>query len=181
MKSILLAFVYFLAAPLALHAAVLGTATVGTGVGFPIFLEHRFRLVLSFGKHTELLFEDVHLDSTSVGAMLTADASSDTDFVAVAAIMTNGTAELFCVSLFMPPGGGGSCLTEEVAFKLSEPDFRGDQVNAITLHVDSLSFVEPNIIGGTSASATVTLQVLGVAGGVPAAEETWGRVKARYR
>lgn len=181
MKSLLTSIALALAAPLACQAAVLGTGTMSAGVGFPTLQEHRFRLVLDFANHTEELFEDVYLDSTSTGVTLTADSTSDTDFGPVANTISNGTAELFCLSVMFPPGGGGSCLTEKAMFNLTAPDFYGDDISTITLHVDSLSFVQPNERGGTSLSAKVTIEVLGVQGGAPAAQVTWGGIKARYR
>ena len=126
------------------------------------------------------LFDDVWLDSTSVGSVLVATAATDTDFAAVTARLTDGVADFVCLGTCEAITCAETCAPEGRLFGLATSDLGPAQIQKISLRVDALSFgLAPH--GEPMVSYTFTVIVEGQAGTVPIRATSWGRLKSRYR
>ena len=127
-----------------------------------------------------VLFDEVWLDSSSVGTTLTATAASDTDFAGVAARLTNGVSDYLCVGNGKEINSFDICAPENLIFAAPSPDLGPATIERISLRVDALSFtIDPRVGEVTNFSYTITVE--GQAGSVPARAGSWGRLKAAYR
>lgn len=184
MKRSLLA-VAFVLLPGTCSAAVIASMTLSTGYSLngP---DHRVRPTFGYdiGNYAtqRVLFDDVWIDSTSVGSVLVATAASDTDFTSIAYRLTDGVADVVtlgtCEAISCKETG--SVLGEGAFFGLTTPDLGPAQIEKISLRVDALSFgLAPR--GEAMINYTFTVIVEGQAGTVPVRGTTWGRLKASYR
>jgi hypothetical protein len=148
------------------EGVVLGTATITSG-GSLVGDNHRVRPTFAYGLGNaaieRALFNDAWIDSTSVGSILVATARSDVDFSAVAASLTNGSADFLCVGTCEEISCGATCSEGEGRlFGLATPDFGTVTIDKISLQIDSLSFGRDGR-GGQIVQYTFTIRVHGTA------------------
>ncbi len=171
--------------PSVCSAGVLAIKTLTTGNSLT-GTEHRVRPTFGYDPASDgmrhVLFDDVWIDSTSVGAVLVATATSDPGFAAVATRLTDGIVDYVvlgtCEAVTCAETGalGG----EGAFFGLSTPDLAPAHVEKISLRVDALSFgLAPRGEAMINYSFTVTIE--GQPGTVPVRPWSWGRLKTNYR
>jgi hypothetical protein len=176
-NSMGLAIGLLLLVPTNANPAVIGTATVTTGWTL-VGPEHRVRPRLSYDS-PRALFEEVWVDSTNVGLVLEATAESDTDFVAIASRLGNGTQDEVCVGTCEEISCSALCAPESLFFSLDTTDFSPATVKKVSLRIDELSFGLDSR-EGQIVMFTFTIIVEGDQAGVPARSISWGSIKARY-
>lgn len=163
-------------------ADVLGTANIvsGSTLAGP---DHRVRPTFGYdlGNYAiqKILFDDVWIDSTSVGSVLVATASSDADFSAVAARLSDNAADWLCVGTCEEITCSERCGRENLVFALMTPDFGPSTIESVTLRIEALSFgMDPR--AGQIVQYTFAISVEGEQG-VPVRPASWGSLKASYR
>lgn len=146
--------------------------------------EHRVHPVIGYdlgnAATQRVLFDDVWIDSSSVGSVLSASAPHDANFSAVAARLTNGAADPLCIGTCEEISCAATCGPESLFFRLTTSDFAPATVEKVSLRVDALSFGTDSR-GGQIVQYTFTITVEGSNGTVPSLPVSWGRLKTRYR
>src|SRR6267378_80807 len=183
MKPPVLAVLAILLLPAPGRGAVLGTATLSTGTSL-VGAEHRVRPTFGYDlgdfATQKLLFDEVWIDSSSVGSVLVATVDSDTDFSAVAARLTNSTPDYLCIGTCEEITCGATCGPESLFFHLPTSDFAPATIQKVSLRVDALSFGMDGQ-GDPIVLYTFAITVEGVKGVVPTLPVSWGKLKSRYR
>lgn len=183
MRRMLLALAIMLFPALS-SAGVLATMTLTTGNSLT-GTELRVRPIFGYDPANyatrRILFNDVWIDSTSMGTVLVATAASDTNFAALAARLTDGVADEIwlgtCEAISCAETGA---LSEGAFFGLMTPDLGPAQVEKISLRIDELSFgLAPH--GEPMINYSFTVIVEGQPGTAPVRGTTWGRLKSSYR
>jgi len=171
--------------PAAGSAEMLATRTLTTGNGLT-GTEHRVRPIFGYdpggGGVRHVLFDDVWIDSPSVGAVSVETAASDTEFAAVATRLTDGIVDHIaletCEAITCAETGalGG----EGAFFGLTTPGLGPAHIEKISLRVDALSFgLAPR--GEATINYTFTVTAEGQSGTVPVRTSSRGRLKSNYR
>lgn len=179
MRYWVLAIGFLLLDPVSGSAAVLGTGTLTSGWSIHEG-QHRVRPKLSYVDSYRGLFDDVWVDSTSLGTVLVATADSDADFAFIAGRLSDGSPEDLCVGTCEAIECAAECTSEQRFFSLAVTDFLGATVNKVSLRVNSLSFgLDPQ--GGQIVLFSFTVTVEGAKGSVAVRPASWGRLKSLYR
>jgi hypothetical protein len=164
------------------RAEVLGTATLTSGQSFR-GAAHRVRPAFGYNignaEIEKVLFNDSWIDSSSVGLTLDATPASDSDFSAVAAYLTNGTADLVWLGTCEEISCGFWGSTEDRSFSLATPDFAPATIQRVRLRVNDLSF-GLDTRGGEVVYFSFTVSVEGERT-TPVRPMSWGQLKAAYR
>jgi hypothetical protein len=127
-----------------------------------------------------VLFDEVWLDSSSVGTTLIATAASDTDFAGVAARLTNGITDYLCIGNGKEINSFDICTPENLLFSVASPDLGPATIESISLRVNALSFtIDPRVGEVTNFSYTITVE--GQTGTVTTRSSSWGKLKSTYR
>ena len=162
---------------------VLATATSVNG-GSIHGTSHRVRPSLGYdiGNYAiqRVLFDDVWVDSTSVGTVLVASAASDTEFSAFSARLTDGVADFLCLGTCEEISCAEICAPESLFFRIGAPDLGPAVIDSVSLRIESLSFGRDSR-GGQIVQYGFTVTVEGTRGSLPARSVSWGALKARYR
>jgi len=169
--------------PAACSSAVLGQFTMTNGFSLQGSLGHVRPIVgydVGNSATQRVLFDEVWLDSSSVGTTLVATAASDTDFAGVAARLTNGVSDYLCVGNGKEINSSEICAPESLLFQIHSPDLGPATIESISLRVNALSFtIDPRAGEVTNFSYTITVE--GHSGTVPTRSSSWGKLKASYR
>lgn len=143
------------------NGAVLGSGTfsVNTHASVDDPVLTFFRVGTTVG-NSVALFDDIAFDTTKVGNVYTASATSDSDFAKVATRLADGSASLVCTGDCDLFTCATTCSDEKSFFGLGTPDFSPATVEQIELRVDSTAIVSPGA-GGPFRRFFFSLTVLG--------------------
>ena len=179
MRAMLVAALMLISQPLWVHGAVLGKQTIVSGNSI-YGDEHRVRPKVDYVDAPAALFDQMWIDSTSIGMTLEASAESDPDFSEIASRLANGLAEFLCVGTCEQVTCSATCGFEGARFGLSTEDFQGAVIRKVGLRVDALSFARDSRVGQV-VLFTFTLTVEGDWDEVLSRSTSWGVLKATYR
>ncbi len=88
----------------------------------------------------DALFEEFTFDSSSVGQTVEATGLTDTHFVDVIGVLTNGLPELACLKITKQGSAVTLCDQEDTMFGLVSTDFQGEQIRRVTMEIVELEF-----------------------------------------